>query len=186
MSCWQVSWRMPFERIRYLCICSRSGSAGGRLRCDVSSTWRCRGAFDWAAHGFPRTAPEPPSGTHRPTGNRHNGRTCVRRPQRRGSSVGSWLVPNGCRRNSDGTIPQSPHWYLYYLGARPGRQNAGIGTALLRPMLETCDNEGLPAYLEATSPRNRALYRRHGFLDGEPLGLPDGGPPMYPMWRRPG
>jgi GNAT superfamily N-acetyltransferase len=82
--------------------------------------------------------------------------------------------------------PQSPHWYLYYLGARPGRQNAGIGTALLRPMLETCDNEGLPAYLEATSPRNRALYRRHGFLDGEPLGLPDGGPPMYPMWRRPG
>lgn len=81
--------------------------------------------------------------------------------------------------------PQTPHWYLYYLGTTSGRQSAGIGTALLRPMLEKCDTEGVPAYLEATSPRNRLLYQRHGFEDMEALNLPDGGPPMYPMWRRP-
>jgi GNAT superfamily N-acetyltransferase len=81
--------------------------------------------------------------------------------------------------------PQPAHWYLYYLGTRPGRQSAGIGTALLRPMLERCDSEGVPAYLEATSARNRSLYRRHGFEDQKALNLPDGGPPMYPMWRQP-
>jgi GNAT superfamily N-acetyltransferase len=81
--------------------------------------------------------------------------------------------------------PQHPHWYLFYLGTRPGRQKAGIGTALLRPMLERCDSQGVPAYLEATSPRNRSLYLRHGFEDQRALNLPDGGPPMYPMWRQP-
>jgi hypothetical protein len=52
-------------------------------------------------------------------------------------------------------------------------------------MLERCDSEGVPAYLEATSARNRTLYRRHGFEDQKALNLPDGGPPMYPMWRQP-
>ena len=80
--------------------------------------------------------------------------------------------------------PQQPHWYLCYLGAVPGRQSQGIGAALLRPVLERCDREGLPAYLEATSPRNQALYRRHGFADRPPVALP-GGATAYPMWRDP-
>src|SRR3954454_17032844 len=95
---------------------------------------------------------------------------------------------SSCRTAAGGTPrhhPQPAHWYLYYLGTRPGRQSAGIGTALLRPMLERCDSEGVPAYLEATSARNRTLYRRHGFEDQKALNLPDGGPPMYPMWRQP-
>ena len=33
----------------------------------------------------------------------------------------------------------------------------------MRPVLERCDDERLPACLEATSPRNRALYERHRF-----------------------
>ena len=80
--------------------------------------------------------------------------------------------------------PRQPHWYLYSLGAVPGRQGQGLGSALLRPVLERCDREGLPAYLEATSPRNQALYRRHGFVDRPPLPLP-GGATAYPMWREP-
>jgi hypothetical protein len=43
----------------------------------------------------------------------------------------------------------------------------------------------VPAYLEATSERNRDLYRRHGFVDREVLELPDDCPPLYPMWRDP-
>ena len=82
--------------------------------------------------------------------------------------------------------PREPHWYLLFLGTRPGRQGRGIGTALLRPMLDTCDAQRVPAYLEATCERNRALYLRHGFQDhGAPLRLPDDGPLMYPMWREP-
>jgi GNAT superfamily N-acetyltransferase len=80
--------------------------------------------------------------------------------------------------------PHEPHWYLSYLAATPGRQGTGIGSALLRPVLRRCDEHGLPAYLEATGERNRALYLRHGFVDRESYALPDG-PPLFPMWRAP-
>jgi GNAT superfamily N-acetyltransferase len=81
--------------------------------------------------------------------------------------------------------PHRPHWYLLYVAAGAGRRGTGVGTALLRPVLDRCDEEGTPAYLDATTDRNRALYRRHGFADMEELTLPDGGPVLYPMWREP-
>jgi len=77
------------------------------------------------------------------------------------------------------------HWYLLYVGVRPGRQGQGVGGALLRPVLEECDRAGTPAYLEASCERNRALYARHGFEDREPYALPRGGPVVFPMWRAP-
>lgn len=80
--------------------------------------------------------------------------------------------------------PHQPHWYLYYLATRPSHQGTGIGSALLRPILRRCDDQRLPAYLEATSQRNRALYLRHGFVDRDAYALPNG-PTLYPMWREP-
>ncbi|QJY45463.1 GNAT family N-acetyltransferase [Pseudonocardia broussonetiae] len=80
--------------------------------------------------------------------------------------------------------PSAPHWYLLALATEPGRQGGGVGTALLRPVLERCDRDRVPAYLEATTERSRRLYLRHGFRDAEPLHLP-GGPPVHPMWRDP-
>ena len=43
-------------------------------------------------------------------------------------------------------------------------------------------NADMPAYLEASSPRNKALYERHGFVE---VGLIQAGssPPMWPMLR---
>jgi ribosomal protein S18 acetylase RimI-like enzyme len=81
--------------------------------------------------------------------------------------------------------PTRPHWYLLYVGVDADRRGQGIGGALLRPVLETCDEQHLPAYLEATNERNRALYRRHGFTDRPELALPAGGPAVRPMWREP-
>lgn len=49
------------------------------------------------------------------------------------------------------------------LRSDPAVQGSGPGTALLRHTLNRCDATGMAAYLEATSPRNRDLYRRHGF-----------------------
>jgi GNAT superfamily N-acetyltransferase len=75
------------------------------------------------------------------------------------------------------------HLYLVLLGVVPGAQGRGLGGALLRERLCRADAEGLPAYLEATSLRSRALYERHGFRDtGDPIHLPDG-PTLWPMWR---
>ncbi|MGW6737674.1 GNAT family N-acetyltransferase [Streptomyces sp. NPDC055013] len=77
------------------------------------------------------------------------------------------------------------HAYLWMIAAAPERQGEGLGTALMNAVLDRCDREGLPAYLEASSDRSRHLYERLGFeLKGRPLDLPDG-PRMWPMWREP-
>ncbi|WP_406146012.1 GNAT family N-acetyltransferase [Streptomyces sp. NBC_01012] len=77
------------------------------------------------------------------------------------------------------------HAYLLMIGVSPERQGEGIGEALMRGVLEQCDREGTPAYLEASSPRSRGLYERLGFtFMGRTVDLP-GGPPMWPMWREP-
>jgi GNAT superfamily N-acetyltransferase len=59
--------------------------------------------------------------------------------------------------------PEEPHWYLPWMGVRPEAQGQGVGSALLARGLARADAEGLPAYLEATSRRNAALYARYGF-----------------------
>jgi len=77
------------------------------------------------------------------------------------------------------------HHHLALLGVRPGQQGRGIGTALLRAHHRVLDQAGAAAYLEASSPRNRRLYERHGYADlGPPICLPDG-PRMFPMIRQP-
>ncbi|MGV9280729.1 GNAT family N-acetyltransferase [Streptomyces sp. NPDC003730] len=77
------------------------------------------------------------------------------------------------------------HAYLWMIGVTPERQGEGLGTALIESELDRCDREGLPAYLEASSARGKALYERLGFeFTGRALDLP-GGPRMWPMWREP-
>ncbi|MDQ0794042.1 GNAT family N-acetyltransferase [Streptomyces sp. B1I3] len=77
------------------------------------------------------------------------------------------------------------HAYLLMIGVSPERQGEGIGEALISEVLERCDREGLPAYLEASSERSRRLYERLGFtFTGQTVDLPDG-PSMWPMWRAP-
>jgi ribosomal protein S18 acetylase RimI-like enzyme len=78
-----------------------------------------------------------------------------------------------------------PHWYLPFIGTDPDHRGKGHGTALLRSVLDGCDAEGVPAYLEATSVLNKALYHRHGFEVLDELNWPGGGPPFFPMWRSP-
>jgi ribosomal protein S18 acetylase RimI-like enzyme len=78
-----------------------------------------------------------------------------------------------------------PHYYLAFIGTDPASQGKGYGTAVISRMLERCDDEGVPAYLESSSIRNQALYYRHGFEVVEDLNWPGGGPPFSLMWRKP-
>ena len=81
--------------------------------------------------------------------------------------------------------PKEPHFYLEIVGTRPDRQGEGVGSALLDPVLARCDEEGVPAYLENSNPRNTAFYFRHGFQPMTAFPLPPGCPPLVPMWRSP-
>lgn len=83
--------------------------------------------------------------------------------------------------------PREPeHWYLPAIGVAPAWQGRGFGAALLRGMLGRFDGEGLPAYLEASTPRSRALYERHGFRVMEECRIAPSAPPLWRMWREPG
>ncbi len=91
---------------------------------------------------------------------------------------------NGVFEQMDELHPNDDHWYLPLTGVDPVAQGRGLGGALLRHRLKTCDSDGLPAYLEATSPRSRNLYARHGFND---IGIIQAGtsPPLWAMLRVP-
>lgn len=76
-----------------------------------------------------------------------------------------------------------PHFYLFLLGASD--QGRGVGAAVIRPVLDRCDLDGLPAYLESSNERNVSFYTRHGFrVLWEDRPAPDG-PLFRGMWRDP-
>ena len=79
--------------------------------------------------------------------------------------------------------PTEPHYYLAILGVSPEAQGQGLGSKLLAPMLERCDREGVPAYLESSKERNVAFYERHGFRVTGEVVMPLGGPRLWLMWR---
>jgi ribosomal protein S18 acetylase RimI-like enzyme len=81
--------------------------------------------------------------------------------------------------------PAGPFHHLMFLAVHPEQQNTGIGSMLLHRHLTELDRHRIPAYLEASSPRNRDLYQRHGFTDhGKPFGL-NRQATFWPMLREP-
>ena len=85
---------------------------------------------------------------------------------------------------ADAVHPKEPHYYLRVLGCDPVKQGRGVGASLVAPMLERCDREAMPAYLESSNPKNLGFYRRCGFetmsVVETPLGVP-----ITRMWRAP-
>ncbi len=79
---------------------------------------------------------------------------------------------------------EPPHWYLAVLGTDPSAQGQGLGSAVMGPVLERCDADGVGAYLESSKESNIAFYSRHGFQVTEEIRLV-AGPPMWKMWRDP-
>jgi GNAT superfamily N-acetyltransferase len=91
---------------------------------------------------------------------------------------------NGLFEQMDDSHPAADVWYLPLIGVDVVAQGRGLGSALLQHALAICDSDGLPAYLEATNPRNRDLYARHGF---NVLNVIQAGssPPIWAMLREP-
>jgi ribosomal protein S18 acetylase RimI-like enzyme len=80
--------------------------------------------------------------------------------------------------------PRPPHWYLATVGTDPDAQGRGLGSAVLAPVLEECDRDGVGAFLESSKERNVDYYARFGFRVTEEVRLPRG-PRVWPMWRDP-
>ena len=81
--------------------------------------------------------------------------------------------------------PSEEHYYLEAIGTHQDAQGTGVGSLIIRTMLDRCDEEGLPAYLESSNPRNVPFYGRHGFEITREIEVGEGAPTVTAMWRTP-
>ena len=80
--------------------------------------------------------------------------------------------------------PKEEHYYLEVLGTHQASQSKGVGSAMITHMLDRCDTEGMPAYLESSNPRNIPFYARHGFEATGEITCGKGAPTVTAMWRK--
>lgn len=62
-----------------------------------------------------------------------------------------------------GHYPDTPIYYLWFIGVSPENQNQGIGGKLLSEIVEDADKMGRPVYLETSTPENLPFYQKAGF-----------------------
>ncbi|MEI9885678.1 MAG: GNAT family N-acetyltransferase [Rhizomicrobium sp.] len=92
----------------------------------------------------------------------------------RGSAMGDAMEKNH---------PPEPHFYLAFIAVAPRLQGLGLGGAMLEATVKRADEQGVPAYLENSNPKNTKLYQRAGFLPRKSI-APPGAPPLMAMWRQ--
>jgi ribosomal protein S18 acetylase RimI-like enzyme len=85
----------------------------------------------------------------------------------------------------DRVHPRESHFYLHFIGIDPKHRGQGLGTALMKPVLEKCDRKGCGAYLENTNQENHSFYASLGFRIKEKIIVQKGAPPLWAMWRNP-
>jgi len=83
-------------------------------------------------------------------------------------------------------VPE-PHIYLIMIGVDPDKQGQGVGSGLIRPLLNLAQAKGYPVYLETHGDNNVAIYRNLGFSVVSEDTLPGTDIQQYAMlWRDPG
>ncbi len=72
--------------------------------------------------------------------------------------------------------PRTPHWYLAQIGVSSRARGLGVGRRLLETHLAALDAMRQSAYLESSTPDNRRLYRRLGFVEIAPIAIGSAAP----------
>jgi ribosomal protein S18 acetylase RimI-like enzyme len=83
-------------------------------------------------------------------------------------------------------FPREANYYLSMLAVAPAFQGMGIGSALLRPVLEMCDARGIPAYTVTDMESNVRFYERLGFRVRDTFPIPKAGVTAWTLWRKSG
>jgi GNAT superfamily N-acetyltransferase len=81
--------------------------------------------------------------------------------------------------------PEVPHWYLMFVGVRPGTQRKGLGSQLLKHIHQQADEQGMPCYLETPFPETRAFYGSLGYQVTRELRAFGDAPKLWTMLRPP-
>lgn len=56
-----------------------------------------------------------------------------------------------------------PHWHLFPIAVDPKHQKKGFASALMKPMLDEIQSQGLPYFLETLNEEYVSLYEHYGF-----------------------
>ena len=116
-----------------------------------------------------------------------HGKGAIRGPVRAAASLGlvRLLFPGGLNRllaglaELDRARPSEPHWYLEFVGVDRAVRAQHIGSALVIPILEQADADGLACVLDTPFPETFPFYRRLGFeVTAERSPFPD----LRPFW----
>ena len=81
--------------------------------------------------------------------------------------------------------PRRDHRFLETTGVLPASRRAGLGTAVLTPVIEQASAEGLVCALETSTPDNVEFYRTLGFEAVDRRIVAGGGPDVWTMHRQP-
>jgi len=87
-------------------------------------------------------------------------------------------------RAIDAARPGPPYWYLGVLATRPDRQGEGLATAVMAPVLERADLDGVDCCLETSTTQNKKFYERRGFTESTDVHIASG-PPTWWLRRSP-
>lgn len=71
--------------------------------------------------------------------------------------------------------PNFDFLHLWYIGVNPDKQSKGLGTQLMKTIIEDAQLKGLPVYLETSTTRNFPFYENLGFeriAEMDSLGYP--------------
>ncbi|WP_433047192.1 GNAT family N-acetyltransferase [Dactylosporangium sp. CS-033363] len=74
-------------------------------------------------------------------------------------------------------MPKTPHWYLGVLATHPEHWGRRLGRTVMAAGLRRAERDGVPAYLETSSPKNVEVYRSAGFAVVEELMVDE-----LPVW----
>lgn len=87
--------------------------------------------------------------------------------------------------NLEKLFPKIPNYYLSMLAVDPAFQGRGIGSALLKPVLELCDKRGIIAYTVADMESSVVFYQKQGFRIQAAIPIRRAGLMAWTMWREP-
>jgi len=59
--------------------------------------------------------------------------------------------------------PKDPIAYLWFIGVNPRLQGKGVGSAVMREVIQECERKKRPIYLETSMEKNLPFYKKFGF-----------------------
>jgi ribosomal protein S18 acetylase RimI-like enzyme len=112
-------------------------------------------------------------------------RALVTTPLRLGFSTAPFFAYGRAVEQLRAEVADGPHWYLAGIGVDPSAQRQGLGTALMRPGVESAAAARLTAVLLTNNEANLPFYEAQGFAVVREARTPERGPKAWAMVRRP-